>query len=687
MKKNRKKIFRCLALVLLVSLCIQGSNPTSLRGPGVYASMATGAQTIRQSVTSDVTVHKLSYTNEAERPDIANSGEELDISTYLVSPYDKSQYGDVAFTLYRLKDNQATQAELADAVRRDALLVQIEKDGAASPHVESVVQKDIVVDEIGCAHFHNLVNGEYAVIETIHSKLIARKAEPIHLSLPVTNATGTGYLEHVHLYPKNRVMDISIIIKKLAVSNEGVETPLAGARFDLYRGEKGSGVKLNSDPIVCGPNGDITVKSLGIGKYYFVELEAPDLVDGMVLVVDIEDGARPGVGVYLVSRYALDNDENDLGFEIKADGTLVADDSLQMSTGSEGAYQGSVRNYERPEIDKRQPGAHVEGSSESVSYDVETTIPFEIIVDVPVNIEDYTQFDIEDVLTVDGIVDEINVLKSPIASVVADNGRDLVEGTDYTVFNNTVTRIEFSENGIALLKGAERLTISYSAVITATITPDADLVNTVTLTYNNGTTVRYDRDEEPFTTHGRTFCKVDGVAGGAPLEGAAFVLRNARGEYFNGFDGDTDTAVWVEQADAAAHYAAGKGILTSDEHGELAVTGLAAGDYTLIEVQAPEGFELPANPETVFSVGPGTYSASAQEIINTKKPDPPPTEPTTPSTDPPPTEPSTPPTDPPPHVPQTGETSGLRFTALLFAIAVPLFIVRKRTTKAYEQKR
>ena len=76
--------------------------------------------------------------------------------------------------------------------------------------------------------------------------------------------------------------------------------------------------------------------------------------------------------------------------------------------------------------------------------------------------------------------------------------------------------------------------------------------------------------------------KVDSVDHDIRLPGAEFILYRY----------DEETKKYEE-------YRSG---LVSDEHGSLLIEGLLPGEYKLLETKSPLGYELPENPETLFTI-------------------------------------------------------------------------------------
>ena len=76
--------------------------------------------------------------------------------------------------------------------------------------------------------------------------------------------------------------------------------------------------------------------------------------------------------------------------------------------------------------------------------------------------------------------------------------------------------------------------------------------------------------------------KVDGVDG-KPLSGAKFLITDIDGRYVDDNEGRTST----------------KGIYVTDEHGEIRLLNLQPNTYVVKEVEAPEGYVLPYEQQTV----------------------------------------------------------------------------------------
>ena len=568
----------------------------------------------------NVTLHKLAYQGKA--PGIKNTGAELEMPAG-VTAYDPAKYGDVGFTVYRIEKANLpkgkTAQEIADAVEADPTSFGAKKVG-----------EEVKVGADGSALFEALKSDEnagYVFVETTSSKMTKQKARPMFIRLPMTDATGSGYLQEINLYPKNETQELTIDFTKLARKNgEDTDKPLEGAQFKLYMGKKGEGTPIKDgeeDKIfTTNAEGKITLPGLVKGEYYLVEQEVPNKIDGMTKKVTEK---RTDVGELLAGADAQNDTENKLGFVVDAKGEITPDPAIKGYT-----------NYERPNIDKKIDGDFKRGQ-EKQNFTKAENIPFSVDFTIPKNAKVYTKLQLTDELQKDNArTMDLHFIEDSFKVVSEDGATTFVKGTDYDVIFNA----EKNQFELTFIKGADgkgvtdaiagqnKVKIVYAAEFKGDVTPNGNYSNKVDLTYKNGnnTEERYDKDKEEFTTYGFTVKKVDdglfttGVAA-APLKGAKFLLRNADGAVFAGFkeaeNGKDMEPIFIRDDRA---FESQFHIFETGEDGKITVSGLAAGEYELEEIEAPEGYRLPieSDAKTKITVGP---TSSNEGVIDDIKND------------------------------------------------------------------
>lgn len=612
--RNKEKLLAALMATGMAATPIvsfAGSSGGSGSGSGITPPPPGIVVGSRIPEKVDVTLHKLAY--QGKKPSIKNTGGEVEIPAGATA-YDPAKYGAVGFTVYKIEKANLpkgkTAQEIADAIEADPTSFSATKVG-----------EEIKVDGTGKAVFKDLEsksNAGYVFVETTSSKMIKEKARPMFIRLPMTNATGKGYLNSVNLYPKNETQELTIDFTKLARKNgEDTDKPLEGAQFKLYMGKKGEGTAIKDgeeDKIfTTNAEGKITLPGLVKGEYYLVEQEVPNKIDGMTKKVTEK---RTDVGELLAGADAQNDAENKLGFVVDEKGEITPDPAIKGYT-----------NYERPNVDKKIDGDFKRGQ-EKQNFTKAENIPFSVDFTIPKNAKVYTKLQLTDELRKDDArTTDLHFIEDSFKVVSEDGATEFTKGIDYDVtFNAEKNQFELSfikgADGVGVtdaIAGQNKVKIVYAAEFKGDVTPNGNYENKLDLIYKNGnnTEERYDKDKEEFTTYGFTVKKVDdGLfttgAAAAPLAGAKFVLKDAEGNVFKGFseavDGKDTKAVFA--ADGEDNH-----VFTTGEDGKITVSGLAAGEYTLVEIEAPEGYRLPTDAETKITVGPTSSNEGVLDDI------------------------------------------------------------------------
>lgn len=193
-------------------------------------------------------------------------------------------------------------------------------------------------------------------------------------------------------------------------------------------------------------------------------------------------------------------------------------------------------------------------------------------------------------------------------------GENEVAATNYTLdtADGDTFTVNFKNEYIKTLEVGTVLTIKYSAVVNNDAVTVEPLKNTAKVNYGDEGSNNHTPDSEADVYEAKfTVTKKDGA--GAALEGAGFVIKNVDGKFYKLEKGEgTAKITWVDSInDADEHFSDDKGAVP-------AFTGLANGEYTLVEKTVPTGYNGAADSK--FTIKEHEYEATnleqTAEVVN-----------------------------------------------------------------------
>ena len=313
--------------------------------------------------------------------------------------------------------------------------------------------------------------------------------------------------------------------------------------------------------------------------------------------------------------------------------------------------------HEEPSFEKIVPG-------KAESYQFGDIVTYEIALDVPLDILDYTRFEVSDVADL-GLVYQAASLKVLIEDEAIMDLYHLEE-------TDSGFTAKFTDFKAMHEYAGKEMTFRYQMQLVDVKTETNAFKNKARLVTNFEELER----EVEVKTGGKRFVKVDLADDTQLLAGAKFQIRNANKQYLS------KTSVgyaWVDDAKAENLV-----VVESGDKGQFEINGLTFGEYTLEETVAPTGYELSTAPVS-FIVSDGSYTAGdtgVLKVVNLKTPG----KPVLPDTSGP--ETTTPSTTETPRkaLPKTGETKNSSFiwlgAILIAGVAIALWQKSKKQKRS-----
>lgn len=581
-----KKIRKMLAGLLGAAMVLTSFGTPAWAAPN---SPVTTDATIDTTQKGSITIHKYEYNGDGGQ---TGTGETSD-----TVPSGAKALADAGFTIYKIADvNDLTNYYSTNPSELPSVDTYVTQDTTKkkwsinAAYETTKVGEEKKTDDQGEVIFDTLELGFYVVVETTSPDKVTEPVKPFIVSLPMTTKDGDKWLYDVNVYPKNSTAYGSVTLVK-----KGNNTDLLkGVTFVLQKSinsvwtnvttseEDGSNLNLTTNA-----DGKITVSGLSQGSYRFIETAINNKLPGYIL-----DGAK-------TYEFSVGSDK-----KITYGGNTSASVTIDA-------------NNEKPDMKKEVQDRTTKTWKQESDYSVGDYVPYKITIDVPDNITQLKEFSLTDKPTgLEDITDsDFSVKCNDIEIANTDN-------SVYTLTKNADTKgftISFVPTAMGNYAG-QQIVITYKAkVLETALKTTAGNPNTATLEYSNKILPTNDPqnpntpenpDEKPAkdkiedSTVVYTFnIKIEKRAqdkNGDLLGGVVFDLYKAVDTHSVGdITGDEAAAVGLEKTKIWHKISTLTTEATGVNMGYITQSGLANGEYYLVETKTADGYNLLKSPVKV----------------------------------------------------------------------------------------
>lgn len=317
--------------------------------------------------------------------------------------------------------------------------------------------------------------------------------------------------------------------------------------------------KTNPLPTADGAGLTVTAEQAGTAQPVAVDGE------GWYLVTDTYNGKAGTPAVVATTVNGLDN------LRIVADAKTG-----QGGITTVGRFNAKNENPLTPPSKTAKVGdVDVNGKTVNVG----DTVDFTVSAAVPASAANYDvyPFTITDTASKGLKVAETNTFKVQVDGKDVDAALYKVEQTGSAAVGTTTTITFASAKSLA----GKTIVVSYTGVVTkdALTGLDGSVDNKATITTNGGTSGEGKTESK---TYGFQFKKIGVDSDANALAGAQFVVKKKDGKFLKQ---DTESKAWSSVDDQT-----NATVFTSGADGLVQFKGLAAGDYTVMETSAPNGY-------------------------------------------------------------------------------------------------
>lgn len=415
----------------------------------------------------------------------------------------------------------------------------------------SVKSTSETTNALGKAVFSNSTLGYYFVDETDYPDQVVTPSAPFFVSIPMTNEAGTEWIYDVVANPKNVT----------STTGEGLTLTKYG--------------QVGNETAALLKGAEFELQKLEDGSWVKVETEKPLVTDqfGKITVNNLTRGKYRFVEISAPDKYIVDKTKN---YEFEVVWNEANNQLEYVYNRSQSSSLNIEVTNEKPTIDKVVNG--------DLSANIGDTVSWKVTATVPSTIKDLKTFTITDTLS-DGLTYTADSL------VVTHNGNPLEKDTDYTLsVKGQVIKVILVPAKLTALKD---VVVTYKTTLNenAVVGTDGNK-NDVVLDYSTSTgTDSETKPTKPETdpkvyTFGLNLTKKDNA--GTLLDDAEFKLCN---------DEATPKCTTFKTVDGVINF-----------------TGLAAGNYVLTEVKAPNGYNLLKSPINITITA--TYENNGKDLAS-----------------------------------------------------------------------
>lgn len=581
-----KKIRKMLAGLLGAAMVLTSFGTPAWAAPN---SPVTTDATIDTTQKGSITIHKYEYNGDGGQ---TGTGETSD-----TVPSGAKALADAGFTIYKIADvddltsyYSTNPSELPNVNTYVTQDTTTKKWSINAAYETTKVGEEKKTDDQGEVIFDTLELGFYVVVETTSPDKVTEPVKPFIVSLPMTTKDGDKWLYDVNVYPKNSTAYGSVTLVK-----KGNNTDLLkGVTFVLQKSinsvwtnvttseEDGSNLNLTTNA-----DGKITVSGLSQGNYRFIETAIDSNLPGYIL-----DGAK-------TYEFSVGSDK-----KITYNGETLASVTIEA-------------NNEKPDMKKEVQDRSSKDWKQESDYSVGDYVPYKITIDVPDNITQLKDFSLTDTPTgLEDITDSDFSVKYNDAEITNTDNRV------YTLTKNADTKgftISFVPAAMGDYAG-KQIEITYKAkVLETAVKTTAGNPNTATLEYSNKILPTNDpqnpnkpenpgekpaKDKIEDSTVVYTFnIKIEKRAQsttGDLLGGVVFDLYKAVDtQGSDDITGDEAAAVGLEKTKIWHKISTLTTEATGANMGYITQSGLANGEYYLVETKTADGYNLLKSPVKV----------------------------------------------------------------------------------------